>query len=236
MTYHSTDMAMSPAIGLVLPLAAPAERPRRAGLRHLPARACVQRQGGAAHGASEIVSGTALVSRFSPKWGEAVIDIAGPGGLVGGQTEGAADCSIIAATDLLLMPLDGADGDGLRRRLGEELERQRERRMMLAQASALERVAFLLLTLAGPLCRRGQCHGRCALLGREIAIPISRKDIASLLSLTIETVSRCFGKLREDRIIAGRQASLAIVLDPARLQQLGGDGAPCCAAAAGMVP
>jgi CRP/FNR family transcriptional regulator len=54
---------------------------------------------------------------------------------------------------------------------------------------------------------------------------MNREDIASYLGLAIETVSRGFTRLQDDRVIAvsGRQVE---VLDPAELARLAHGGEP----------
>jgi CRP/FNR family transcriptional regulator, anaerobic regulatory protein len=201
-------------------------------------REVVQQQGAAPLEACEVIAGIALVTHLSQKWGDSVVDILAPGALIFGDTTSLADCSILAATELRLRPLAGSAADLVSRRMSEELVRQRQRRLILSQATAIERLAFFLLQLATPPFEGGEaCHG-CLWQGSTIAIPVSRREIGSMLGLTIETLSRVLAKLRQDGVIRMTGTNLVTVLDPAALVALGGDGSvawrhPVCAAPLG---
>jgi CRP/FNR family transcriptional regulator len=223
MTYHPTAATARHTDNFSLSTASSPDQPI-----HLPARTRLQRQSEARLEPCEILRGIAVVSCHSPKWGEAVVDIIGPGSLVGGAGPGSANCTIVAATDMLVQPLGAAAGAALAHRLDMELTRQRERGMMVAQATAVERVAFFLLTLAAPPCRAGQSCTGCTLTQTAIKIPITRKEMAGVLALTVETISRCFARLREEGVIAGSNPNRVMVLDPVALIAYGGDGAIAC--------
>ncbi|MDR3522811.1 MAG: Crp/Fnr family transcriptional regulator [Acetobacteraceae bacterium] len=223
MTYVTTSFSAAE----ILPLRASLSTPTTP-LISLQVRDIVQTQGQAMIRPCEILHGTALVTRHSRKWGEAVIDIIGPGALIGAPgLDGIgprADCTITAATDLRLLPLAEENLPLVARRMSEELGRQQRRRLTLAQASALERVAAFLLQLSSPPCQRGMACNGCALLGQMVTIPVSRREMGSLLALTVETLSRCFAKLKQDQIIDLNTPSLVTVLNPRALMELGGDG------------
>jgi len=98
-----------------------------------------------------------------------------------------------------------------------ELRAAQDRMLLLGRKSATEKVASFLLLMADR-------HGSDG--GDEVAVPMSRNDIADYLGLTIETVSRTLTKLKQDGLIA-RSASTRIVLcDRDRLEELAaGEGA-----------
>ena len=81
---------------------------------------------------------------------------------------------------------------------------------------ALARVAELLLDVSARLQRSG-------LDGSHFRLGLSRRDIASYLGVTIETVSRCFTELDRRRLIVVRGKDLRL-LRPADLHLLVGDG------------
>jgi len=81
---------------------------------------------------------------------------------------------------------------------------------------ALARVAELLLDVSARLQRSG-------LDGSHFRLGLSRRDIASYLGVTIETVSRCFTELDRRRLIVVRGKDLRL-LRPADLHLLAGDG------------
>lgn len=70
------------------------------------------------------------------------------------------------------------------------LDRSREKSIILGRKSAQERVASFLATMAERI--GAPQSGGCVL-----DLPMSRRDIADSLGLTIETVSRQFGELRD---------------------------------------
>ena len=53
-----------------------------------------------------------------------------------------------------------------------------------------------------------------------VELPMTRTDIADYLGLTIETVSRCFTRLRTDALIATPEPHTVRLLDRNRLEAL----------------
>ena len=78
--------------------------------------------------------------------------------------------------------------------VSSELEAARDLLMALSRHGALERVTIFLLTMS----RRNALNGRNPAL---ITLPMMRADIADLLGVTMETVSRCLSKLKKCRMI-----------------------------------
>ena len=74
------------------------------------------------------------------------------------------------------------------------LQRSREKTLTLGRKSALERVSSFLLSMAE---RIGRGEGSEV----KLDLPMSRRDIADSLGLTIETVSRQFTLLRDQGLI-----------------------------------
>lgn len=88
-----------------------------------------------------------------------------------------------------------------------ELDRSRDWLVLLGRKSARERLAAFLVDMARRL-------GEIDEFGNvRFELPFGRQDIADLLGLTIETVSRQITKLREDRVIATPDRRGIIVLD-----------------------
>lgn len=84
----------------------------------------------------------------------------------------------------------------------------------MSRRSARQKVAGLLLAMARS-ASDSPCHANAS-----FDLPLSREEIAGLLGLTIETVSRQIGSLEKDRVIE-RQGRRGIrLLDPGRLEAL----------------
>jgi CRP/FNR family transcriptional regulator len=99
-----------------------------------------------------------------------------------------------------------------------EIAQAHERMMLLGRFSAEEKMASFLLGWRERMARLGRRKD-------EIALPMSRRDIADYLGLTIETVSRTFTRLEREKVfgvVTGgvrvlnekRAAELAAALPP----------------------
>ena len=104
-------------------------------------------------------------------------------------------------------------GMQLYRALSDQLLAARDLLLTVGQRNATERLAALLLALSRRNERNGTNHAR-------IALSMTRADIADFLSLTVETVSRTFTKLRQSGIIDLVHSSLVVVKDRHALEQL----------------
>jgi CRP/FNR family transcriptional regulator, anaerobic regulatory protein len=99
-----------------------------------------------------------------------------------------------------------------------ELAATRDLMLITSQRSAVERVAGFLLALS----RRNERNG---LDPANIELPMTRADIGDFLSLTIETVSRTFTKLKALGVIELPQSSRVKLVDIEELEDLAeGDG------------
>lgn len=102
-----------------------------------------------------------------------------------------------------------------------ELDAAKEWMLLLGRKSAQERVATFLSMLATRLADEGRRH---ATAGTQVVIelPLSRKEIASYLGLTLETVSREFSKLKKAGIIEVSGVHTISIPDVDRLQAMTG--------------
>lgn len=80
-----------------------------------------------------------------------------------------------------------------------ELDRAREWMLLLGRKSAAERVASFLLEVSNRLASQS-CTGEHLPLA-SFELPLSRQQTADILGLTIETVSRQLGRLRDLGVI-----------------------------------
>jgi CRP/FNR family transcriptional regulator len=109
---------------------------------------------------------------------------------------------------------------GLLQRTLTELDRTRQWMALLGRKSATARVASFLLEMAG----RARCLDAAEQeSGACFELPLSRQDIADLLGLTIETVSRQITSLRDEGIIATPTRRTIDILDRERLVERAGE-------------
>ena len=102
--------------------------------------------------------------------------------------------------------------------VSQELAAAHDRMMMLGRYTAEEKMAAFLLSW------RERQRGR-ARAARMTPLPMSRRDIADYLGLTIETVSRTFTKIERSGVIEIAPGGVRIV-DEARAAQLAAASSP----------
>jgi len=100
----------------------------------------------------------------------------------------------------------------LLRVIGQSMGRDQDHVGMLVRRQAGERIALFLHGLAERYRHLGQS-------ATQFKLPMSREDIARYLGLALETVSRGFGRLQDDGVIAVEGRRVEIV-DPAELDRL----------------
>lgn len=138
---------------------------------------------------------------------EQIVGVARGGEFIGRPFGGAMPYAISAATDaeLCLFPRDAFDGLAVRfPDLGhalltlslDELERTRRWLGMLGKKTSAQKVAAFLAEIAGLRSRNGE-----AIDAVPFELPFTRQQIADILGLTLETVSRQFTVLRTTRAI-----------------------------------
>ncbi|MBU2884703.1 fumarate/nitrate reduction transcriptional regulator Fnr [Gilvimarinus agarilyticus] len=96
--------------------------------------------------------------------------------------------------------------------LSREINADQKQRNLLGRTSAEVRVASLLLSISARLAR----HNLSAV---AFTLPMSRSDMANFLGLTLETVSRVFGRLQKLKILSTNRKDL-VINDLEQLQAL----------------
>lgn len=81
-----------------------------------------------------------------------------------------------------------------------ELDRTRRWMLLLGRKSASEKVASFLLEMCDRVATPG-CEGQTPAGEIHLDLPVSRQQIADVLGLTIETVSRQFTRLKSEGVI-----------------------------------
>ncbi len=104
----------------------------------------------------------------------------------------------------------------LQRTLGE-LDRTRRWMLLLGRKSASEKVASFLLEMSERLSS-STCETVGDSVSKRFVLPFSRQQIADVLGLTIETVSRQFTRLKADGIIDLPSRREVVIADIGALQ------------------
>ncbi|MCP3019012.1 Crp/Fnr family transcriptional regulator [Cupriavidus basilensis] len=181
----------------------------------------VHRQGRPVLAVFPVRDGSAKSVFESPLGWRQVTAFAHPGEVLGLEDlDGQAHCTSAVAmqdTRCCVVPVETARAHLLSAEYREPMlstlrrNAERERTLLVAIGSmkAAQRLAMLLLDLAGEQRRRGNA-------GAALTLAMSRNDIASYLGLTLETVSRLLARFATVGLITVRQRQLRIV-DPAGL-------------------
>jgi CRP/FNR family transcriptional regulator len=106
----------------------------------------------------------------------------------------------------------------LHRRALDDLDKAREWMFLLGRKAAREKVASLLVSIAGRMVRCGPDDSEKS--PQQFDLPLSRNEIADSLGLTIETVSREIRYLKTTGVIATSGRRNVSVLRPAVLRAL----------------
>lgn len=183
--------------------------------------------GGDSRSCATLISGALKVTSFDSEGTERILALIHPAGFAGELFTPFTHHDVVALTDsrLCLFPrarFESALGrypalsEALLRRANADLYESRELMALMGRRNSQAKVAGLLLAFARA-ASDSPCHS-----AREFDLPISRGDMAGLLGLTIETVSRQLTALERDRLIARKGARGIELVDPARLGVLVG--------------
>ncbi len=96
---------------------------------------------------------------------------------------------------------------------GDEISARQEQLLTVGRKNTVERIAAFLLEIEGRT-RRGKDSGD------EVLLPMNRAAIADYLGLKTETVSRAFGRLIQDEIVALPRPSHVLLLNRPALAAL----------------
>lgn len=181
---------------------------------------------------ANVVEGVMKLSTATSDGREQIVGVVYPSDFIGRPFGGTSQHSVTALVDsrVCVFSRNGFDalaheypglGHALLTRTLDELDRARRWMLLLGRKSASERIASFLLELSQRLAET-DCAGDARPL-RAFELPLDRQQIADVLGLTIETVSRQFSQMRARGVIdlPGRR-SVAIV-DRAALVAAAGD-------------
>lgn len=176
-----------------------------------------------AHRIYEVASGILRLTRVMEDGRRQVIAFGYPGDTVGFPCDGRyrTDCDALVPSTLIVhrrADLESAKGDpALHQRLLRaalrEISGMQDHFLMLGRKSSVEKLASFLMVLSA---RVGEPLGEFT----QIALPMTRADIADFLGLTTETISRTFTQLRKSQIIALDHVNTVIILKPGALNAI----------------
>lgn len=172
-----------------------------------------------------LISGALKIAQVDAGGTEHILALVHPAGFVGELFAPVAHHDVVALTDsqLCVFPRRQyqevvtrypALGRALLRRSSEDLFESRALMALMTGRTAGQRVAGFLLAMANA-ASESPCHP-----AQQFDLPVTRGEIASLLGLTIETVSRQLTRLEKDRVVRRKGTRGIELLDAARLGTL----------------
>ena len=159
---------------------------------------------------ANVIDGVLKLSTGTADGREQIVGVVYPSDFIGRPFGQQTAHSVTALTEAIVCVFSRTDFDNFARehpalehkllqRTLAELDRTRAWMLLLGRKSAGERIAAFLLEMAERLAANG---ARESAGGHEtFDLPFSRQQIADVLGLTIETVSRQFSKLKNDGVI-----------------------------------
>lgn len=174
-----------------------------------------------------LLSGALKVSSVDASGEERILALIHPAGFVGEMFRPFTDHDVTALTDCRLCVFSRASMEqalerhpalatALLRRSQDELHAARSLLQLTGKQDAGTRLAGLILSLANA-ASHSPCHP-----ARTFDLPLTRGEMAQMLGITIETVSRRLSQLENDGIIARHGKRGIELVDPARLSALSG--------------
>ncbi len=174
-----------------------------------------------------LVSGALKVSAIDQEGTEQILSLVHPSGFIGELFTPFAHHDVVALTESQLCTFARRDieraiddypalAKALLRRSQEDLLSTRNLLELTAHATAEARLAALLHDFAAA-ASQSSCH-----IASTFELPLTRGEMANMLGLTIETVSRKLGELEEMGAISRKGKRGIELVDPALLQALSG--------------
>ena len=172
-----------------------------------------------------LITGALKISSFSEDGTERILSLVHPAGFVGEMFAPVERHDVVALTDSKLCVFARGDyeraverfpalGRALLRRTAQDLFESRAAIDLMSRRNAQEKVAGFVLSIARA-ASDSPCHAAA-----RFELPLSREEIAGVLGLTIETVSRQLTRLEREKVLAREGRRGIRIADPARLQQL----------------
>ncbi|MFM5885225.1 MAG: Crp/Fnr family transcriptional regulator [Novosphingobium sp.] len=155
---------------------------------------------------ANVIEGVLKLSTGTEDGREQIVGVVYPSDFIGRPFGATTGHGVTALTDARVCVFSRRDFDafarqhpGLEHKLLQrtlaELDRTRRWMLLLGRKSAGEKVASFLLDMSERLADSG-CEGPREITLQRFTLPFSRQQIADVLGLTIETVSRQFTRLK----------------------------------------
>jgi CRP/FNR family transcriptional regulator len=172
-----------------------------------------------------LISGSLKIACYDRDGDERILSLVHPAGFVGELFAPMARHDVVALTESRLCVFSRSDYEvainrfpalaaALLKRSADDLAETRSLIDLMGRRSARARVAGLIMAFARA-ASQSSCH---AALFFEL--PVSRGEMAGLLGLTIETISRQFGELEKEGLIGRVGRRGLVVKTPAALEAL----------------
>lgn len=180
---------------------------------------------------ANVIDGVLKLTTSTEDGREQIVGVAYPSDFIGRPFGPTSKASVVALTDARVCVFARNDFDRFAREHPElehkllertlaELDRTRAWMMLLGRKTAPEKIATFLLEMSERLAETG-CAPRTG-PARRFSLPFSRQQVADVLGLTIETVSRQFTRLKGEGVIALPSRREVEIIDRPALVALAG--------------
>ncbi len=172
---------------------------------------------------ANVIDGVLKLSTGTEDGREQIVGVVYPSDFIGRPFGSTSGHGVTALTEARVCVFSRKDFDafarehpGLEHKLLQrtlaELDRTRRWMLLLGRKSAGEKLASFLLEMSERLVQPG-CIDQPDSALRRFALPFSRQQVADVLGLTIETVSRQFTRLKADGLIDLPSRREVVILD-----------------------
>jgi len=172
---------------------------------------------------ANVIDGVLKLSTGTEDGREQIVGVVYPSDFIGRPFGSTSGHGVTALTEAKVCVFSRRDFDAFARehpalehkllqRTLAELDRTRRWMLLLGRKSAGEKLASFLLEMSERLVQPG-CEVQSEKMLRRFALPFSRQQVADVLGLTIETVSRQFTRLKADGIIDLPSRREVVILD-----------------------
>lgn len=181
---------------------------------------------------ANVIEGVLKLSTSTADGREQIVGVVYPSDFIGRPFGNNSQHTVTALTDARVCSFTRRAFDGFAREHPElehkllertliELDRARNWMLLLGRKNASEKVCSLLLEMSHRLAD-STCSGSVMKLD-QFEMPVDRQQMADLLGLTIETISRQITRLRSAKIIDTPDRRSILILNRALLAQTAGE-------------